>query len=220
MPNTFSIQKHQHFPILVWWGCDFVLKQQGAAECRNCFGYIFKNRIKRKCRREETKRLNLRSTRPKHKWTCRCWSSEFLVLWPEIMNKVFLSRLCWALMSVYGPEGTDSEPRVDFRLDESSDVPILEDRSSSPIDFPQEQWLVGNDIENIERYTHRTCSFCPLWKCFTITNPYCVQNNWSCSLNTALFVCVQRYARDAKPTQQTQGDDAIATEKSRCVKTK
>uniref|UniRef100_A0A3B4GHW3 Regulator of G-protein signaling 7-binding protein B-like n=1 Tax=Pundamilia nyererei TaxID=303518 RepID=A0A3B4GHW3_9CICH len=46
---------------------------------------------------------------------------------------------------------TDSEPRVDFRLDESSDVPILEDRSSSPIDFPQEQWLVGNDIENIER---------------------------------------------------------------------
>ncbi|KAG7240862.1 hypothetical protein INR49_023436 [Caranx melampygus] len=46
---------------------------------------------------------------------------------------------------------TDSEPRVDFRMDESSDVPILEDRSSSPIDFPQEQWLVGNDIENIER---------------------------------------------------------------------
>ncbi|XP_063334981.1 complement component C6 [Pelmatolapia mariae] len=45
---------------------------------------------------------------------------------------------------------TDSEPKVDFRLDESSDVPILEDRSSSPIDFPQEQWLVGNDIENIE----------------------------------------------------------------------
>ncbi|XP_023281375.1 complement component C6 isoform X2 [Seriola lalandi dorsalis] len=45
---------------------------------------------------------------------------------------------------------TDSEPRVDFRMDESSDVPILEDRSSSPIDFPQEQWLVGTDIENIE----------------------------------------------------------------------
>ncbi|XP_050928728.1 complement component C6 isoform X2 [Lates calcarifer] len=45
---------------------------------------------------------------------------------------------------------TDSEPKVDFRMDESSDVPILEDRSSSPIDFPQEQWLVGTDIENIE----------------------------------------------------------------------
>uniref|UniRef100_A0A8C6NJM8 Regulator of G protein signaling 7 binding protein b n=2 Tax=Nothobranchius furzeri TaxID=105023 RepID=A0A8C6NJM8_NOTFU len=46
---------------------------------------------------------------------------------------------------------TDSEPRVDFRVDESSDVPILEERSSSPIDFPHEQWLVGTDIENIER---------------------------------------------------------------------
>ncbi|XP_059213661.1 complement component C6 [Centropristis striata] len=46
---------------------------------------------------------------------------------------------------------TDSEPRLDFRVDESSDVPILEERSSSPIDFPQEQLLVGMDIENIER---------------------------------------------------------------------
>ncbi|XP_034047521.1 regulator of G-protein signaling 7-binding protein B isoform X2 [Thalassophryne amazonica] len=46
---------------------------------------------------------------------------------------------------------TDSEPKVDFRMDESSDVPILEDRSSSPVDEPQESWLVGADIENIER---------------------------------------------------------------------
>ena len=56
------------------------------------------------------------------------------------------------LLSLSGPEGTDSEPRVDYRVDESSDVPILEERSSSPIDFLQEQWLVGTDIENIERY--------------------------------------------------------------------
>uniref|UniRef100_A0A3Q3WLQ5 Uncharacterized protein n=1 Tax=Mola mola TaxID=94237 RepID=A0A3Q3WLQ5_MOLML len=42
-------------------------------------------------------------------------------------------------------------PKVDFRMDESSDVPILEERSISPIDFLQEQWLVGTDIENIER---------------------------------------------------------------------
>lgn len=61
------------------------------------------------------------------------------------------------LLSLFGPEGTDSEPRLDFRVDESSDVPILEDRSSSPIDFPQEQWLVGMDIQNIERYTYSTC---------------------------------------------------------------
>uniref|UniRef100_A0A3Q3FV29 Regulator of G protein signaling 7 binding protein b n=1 Tax=Labrus bergylta TaxID=56723 RepID=A0A3Q3FV29_9LABR len=46
---------------------------------------------------------------------------------------------------------TDSEPKLDFRVDESSDVPILEERSSSPIDFLTEQWLVGTDIENIER---------------------------------------------------------------------
>ncbi|MEQ2212124.1 hypothetical protein XENOCAPTIV_025610 [Xenoophorus captivus] len=49
---------------------------------------------------------------------------------------------------VHVPAG---EPRVDFRMDESSDVPILEDRSSSPIDYPQDSWLVGTDIENIER---------------------------------------------------------------------
>ncbi|KAM6900838.1 regulator of G-protein signaling 7-binding protein B-like [Lycodopsis pacificus] len=55
------------------------------------------------------------------------------------------------LLSLFGPEGTDSDPRLDFRVDESSDVPILDDRSSSPIDFPHQQWLVGMDIQNIER---------------------------------------------------------------------
>lgn len=35
-------------------------------------------------------------------------------------------------------------------MDESSDVPMLEDRSSSPVDFPQESWLVYTDTENIE----------------------------------------------------------------------
>lgn len=64
---------------------------------------------------------------------------------------VNVSELRSRLASLSGPEGTDSEPRVDFRMDESSDAPILEDRSSSPIDFLQEQWLVGTDIENIER---------------------------------------------------------------------
>lgn len=71
---------------------------------------------------------------------------------------VNVSELRSRLVSLSGPEGTDSEPRVDFRMDESSDAPILEDRSSSPIDFLHEQWLVGTDIENIERYTSCTCS--------------------------------------------------------------
>uniref|UniRef100_A0A673YZC4 Regulator of G protein signaling 7 binding protein b n=1 Tax=Salmo trutta TaxID=8032 RepID=A0A673YZC4_SALTR len=32
-----------------------------------------------------------------------------------------------------------------------SDVPILEERSSSPVDYQHESWLVCTDIENIER---------------------------------------------------------------------
>lgn len=41
---------------------------------------------------------------------------------------------------------------MDYKVDESSDVPMLEDRSSSPVDFSQESWVVCTDIENIERY--------------------------------------------------------------------
>uniref|UniRef100_A0A3B4UG96 Regulator of G protein signaling 7 binding protein a n=1 Tax=Seriola dumerili TaxID=41447 RepID=A0A3B4UG96_SERDU len=37
-----------------------------------------------------------------------------------------------------------------FKL-ESSDIPILEDTSSSPTDCPQLCWLVATDIENIEK---------------------------------------------------------------------
>ncbi|KAG7272432.1 hypothetical protein CRUP_013186, partial [Coryphaenoides rupestris] len=44
-----------------------------------------------------------------------------------------------------------ADPRVDFKVDESSDVPILDDCSSSPLNYHQEPWLVGTDIENIER---------------------------------------------------------------------
>lgn len=44
------------------------------------------------------------------------------------------------------------ESNMDCKVDESSDVPMLEDRSSSPVDFPQESWVVCTDIENIERY--------------------------------------------------------------------
>uniref|UniRef100_A0A674AXB7 Complement component 6, duplicate 2 n=1 Tax=Salmo trutta TaxID=8032 RepID=A0A674AXB7_SALTR len=42
------------------------------------------------------------------------------------------------------------EPRLDFKMDESSDVPILEEHSSSPVDYQHESWLVCTDIENIE----------------------------------------------------------------------
>ncbi|CAL8276430.1 unnamed protein product [Merluccius merluccius] len=46
---------------------------------------------------------------------------------------------------------TYAEPRVDFKVDESSDVPILDDSSSSPLNYHQEPWLVTTDMENIER---------------------------------------------------------------------
>ncbi|XP_036383896.1 regulator of G-protein signaling 7-binding protein A [Megalops cyprinoides] len=50
-------------------------------------------------------------------------------------------------------KGKDSNPapRIDCKVDESSDIPILEDTSSSPIDCPQYSWLVSTDIENTER---------------------------------------------------------------------
>uniref|UniRef100_A0A8C5CYK8 Complement component 6, duplicate 1 n=1 Tax=Gadus morhua TaxID=8049 RepID=A0A8C5CYK8_GADMO len=47
-----------------------------------------------------------------------------------------------------------AEARLDFKVDESSDVPILDDSSSSPLFNHQDPWLVGTDIDNIERYGH------------------------------------------------------------------
>ncbi|XP_014913980.1 regulator of G-protein signaling 7-binding protein B-like isoform X3 [Poecilia latipinna] len=70
----------------------------------------------------------------------------------EMFITEMLKSMCLlGVLQLHRKAGTDSEPRVDFRMDESSDVPILEDRSSSPIDYPQETWLVGTDIDNIER---------------------------------------------------------------------
>ncbi|XP_044000318.1 regulator of G-protein signaling 7-binding protein B-like isoform X2 [Gambusia affinis] len=69
----------------------------------------------------------------------------------EMFITEMLKSMCLLGVLQLHRRGTESEPRVDFRMDESSDVPILEDRSSSPIDYPQETWLVGTDIDNIER---------------------------------------------------------------------
>ncbi|XP_061880241.1 regulator of G-protein signaling 7-binding protein A [Entelurus aequoreus] len=47
---------------------------------------------------------------------------------------------------------TCSLSAVDRKAEESSDIPILqEDTSSSPTDCPQLYWLVATDIENIEK---------------------------------------------------------------------
>ncbi|XP_038868752.1 regulator of G-protein signaling 7-binding protein A-like isoform X2 [Salvelinus namaycush] len=44
-------------------------------------------------------------------------------------------------------------PRIDSKMDESSDIPILED-TSSPMDCHQLCWLVTTDIDNTERWAH------------------------------------------------------------------
>ncbi|XP_038257105.1 regulator of G-protein signaling 7-binding protein isoform X2 [Dermochelys coriacea] len=41
---------------------------------------------------------------------------------------------------------------VDNKMEESSEVRILEDTSSSPIDIQQHSWQVSTDIENTERH--------------------------------------------------------------------
>ncbi|XP_055776270.1 regulator of G-protein signaling 7-binding protein A [Salvelinus fontinalis] len=50
-------------------------------------------------------------------------------------------------------KGKDScgPSRIDSKVDESSDIPILEDTSSSPMDCHQLCWLVATDIDNTER---------------------------------------------------------------------
>ncbi|KAM4710206.1 regulator of G-protein signaling 7-binding protein isoform 2-T2 [Discoglossus pictus] len=40
---------------------------------------------------------------------------------------------------------------IDYKMEESSEIPILEDTSSSPVDIPQQCWQVSTDIENTER---------------------------------------------------------------------
>ncbi|MGH0134740.1 UNVERIFIED_CONTAM: hypothetical protein FKN15_024310 [Acipenser sinensis] len=40
---------------------------------------------------------------------------------------------------------------LDCKVEESSEIPILEDTSSSPVDFHQYSWQVSTDIENTER---------------------------------------------------------------------
>ncbi|CAF93293.1 unnamed protein product, partial [Tetraodon nigroviridis] len=37
----------------------------------------------------------------------------------------------------------NSGPKVDLRMEESFEVPVLEEQSSSPTEFLQERWLVG-----------------------------------------------------------------------------
>ncbi|XP_020491685.2 complement component C6 isoform X2 [Labrus bergylta] len=86
---------------------------------------------------------------------------------------------------------TDSEPKLDFRVDESSDVPILEERSSSPIDFLTEQWLVGTDIENIESPNSKQLSWISVGlSCFCDQYPW---GSWSACSRTCNYGIQHRH---------------------------
>uniref|UniRef100_A0A4W5NQZ8 Regulator of G protein signaling 7 binding protein b n=1 Tax=Hucho hucho TaxID=62062 RepID=A0A4W5NQZ8_9TELE len=73
----------------------------------------------------------------------------------EMFITEMLKSMCLLGVLQLHRKGKDSypEPRLDFKMDESSDVPILEEHSSSPVDYQHESWLVCTDIESIERYS-------------------------------------------------------------------
>ncbi|XP_060617532.1 regulator of G-protein signaling 7-binding protein isoform X2 [Anolis sagrei] len=50
-----------------------------------------------------------------------------------------------------GLESCSAPKVIDSKQEESSEAPILEDTSSSPIDIQQHLWQVSTDIENTER---------------------------------------------------------------------
>uniref|UniRef100_A0A8D0HFG3 Regulator of G protein signaling 7 binding protein n=1 Tax=Sphenodon punctatus TaxID=8508 RepID=A0A8D0HFG3_SPHPU len=50
-----------------------------------------------------------------------------------------------------GTETCAAPKIIDSKMEESSEVPILEDTSSSPVDVQQRSWQVSTDIENTER---------------------------------------------------------------------
>jgi len=51
-----------------------------------------------------------------------------------------------------GKEPCAPPKSIDTKVEESSEVPILEDTSASPKDIQQHLWHVSTDIENTERY--------------------------------------------------------------------
>lgn len=66
------------------------------------------------------------------------------ILFLHFFYKRSKAPVCFKGKDLCGPPGVDSKI-------EDSDIPILEDTSSSPTDCPQLCWLVATDIENIEK---------------------------------------------------------------------
>lgn len=51
-----------------------------------------------------------------------------------------------------GKEPSGPPKTLDTKVEENSEVPILEDTSLSPTDIQQHLWQVSTDIDNTERY--------------------------------------------------------------------
>nr|XP_033786260.1 regulator of G-protein signaling 7-binding protein isoform X2 [Geotrypetes seraphini] len=58
-----------------------------------------------------------------------------------------------------GKEPHEVPKIIDCKMDASSEVPILEDTSTSPIDIQHQSGQVSTDIENTERYQRYEKSF-------------------------------------------------------------
>ncbi|XP_067107261.1 regulator of G-protein signaling 7-binding protein B-like [Osmerus mordax] len=71
----------------------------------------------------------------------------------EMFITEMLKSMCLLGVLQLHRKGKDFSPesRVDFKVDESSDAPMLDERSPSPSDCPPDAWLVDADIDNIER---------------------------------------------------------------------
>ena len=79
-------------------------------------------------------------------------------------------------LSVLPGKDSCGAAKLESKTDESSDIPILEDTSSSPNDCPQLCWLVATDIENIERCGRSDMCFC---LCVCVRVCVCAKNHES-----------------------------------------
>ncbi|KFQ43717.1 Regulator of G-protein signaling 7-binding protein, partial [Nestor notabilis] len=73
----------------------------------------------------------------------------------EMYTTEMLKSICLLGSLQFHRKGKESgaPPKIlDTKVEEGSEVPFLEDTSSSPTDIQQHLWQVSTDIENTERY--------------------------------------------------------------------
>lgn len=73
-------------------------------------------------------------------------------MWGNVVMRFFVIIVRFVFNHLKGIETCAAPKIIDSKVEESSEVPILEDTSSSPTDIQQHLWQVSTDIENTERY--------------------------------------------------------------------